>query len=345
MNKILSALVLGVLLFACSNQKKNKIVELTIHHEVLTLDADLFCPSYLKYDNEKIFTYSDCKNIFQVIDLVNSNHVTQFGKTGKGPGEFNFAANFDCYNGEMFIHDNNNNRFYVLNSDSVENIKNATSKRYADLSLFRPRSSVLSNDRIISGGTSENERFAVMDKNGQIVKTFGTFPEEAFIQTKNIKELSMGYETTISNNHKQRKLCAITLFSDLLEIYKENKDSFELEYEHFTFLPRFKKVTAGERWSVVQDDASKYGYVTLSSTPENIYVGINNMSDAENDETEVNGRIKEVLVFDWEGNLHTIYTLDMWVTEIEVNESGTVLYALAEQAETFEPIILKYNLK
>ena len=142
------------------------------------------------------------------------------------------------------------------------------------------------------------------------------------------------FRNKIDYNSDNDRLIVYYDYSDLLDIYDGNFNLLKRVFGPYCFFP---EIIGGESDCRLTPD-SRYSYETGCLSSKYIYLLYNGLTDIEDDESEE--YYTKILSFDYAGNPHKIYTLDIPVFFITVCEETHTIYGLADNPER---CVVKFN--
>jgi hypothetical protein len=151
--------------------------------------------------------------------------------------------------------------------------------------------------------------------------------------------LQHAYRGTLKADPARERLVFANRHAGFLEVFTVDGEPLRRIDGPFEFDPVFE-VRAGERGpSMASGDRLRFGYVDVATTDERIYALFSGRTRAGHRGDAVYGR--SVHVFDWEGTLHAVLSLDTDAMAIAVDSHRDRLLAVRHMPT---PAVLAYDL-
>ncbi|MFL5386718.1 MAG: BF3164 family lipoprotein [Longimicrobiaceae bacterium] len=282
-------------------------------------------------------------SLVKVIQIGSGRLERAFGRHGEGPGEFDApwsAIVPPADPGAVWIYDLNLRRLTHVALD--EDLKPGRRPGGQLLHLradFTVNSPVLLADgSILSPGFfTDSGRLARFDPSGKLLGVVGTPPRgrrgvpDAVVQH--------AYQST-AGAHPDGSLVALaTRHADGLEIYHADGSPVVSRHGPDGFEPVYTVRQTAQGPTLATGEDLRFGYIDLATTAARIYALYSGKT-----RKEAPGRANfgtYIHVYDWQGRLRAVWTLDAAVLGIAVDPAGRTLYALRHDPE---PAVLAYAL-
>jgi len=303
---------------SCKKEEDIKIVELgkvsQINITKHLINSEFLIPAKLFVFKNKLIVFEDLKeNIFKVINLPELRYNYSFGVSGQGPNEF---MNI----GKESINCSDYLEIFDLNKIKYLNITDSKPVFYKELDLSWLGSDPINNLRKINDSiyfcnnfiTQDNDKeFQEININKRTKTKFGDFPD----WNKKLNE-------PIDKNFEYVKATC----------HNELNKKFVVFYYHYPIFKIFSdknKILKTIRINLPKSKTAKNKLIYFTEpcvTNEYIYVmWINKTKEEVSKNPE--GFSPEMLIFDWEGNLVSHYSLKYPIITFTVSETYKKIYA------------------
>lgn len=341
MRKILSVAIvlISLILLGCGGD--NSCVSKVHYLKGLLLenrDLELLSPDMMKCCGEDILFYSSKSEcVFAIYDLYNDK-VVQFGKIGKGPGEFLSVSSleYNHKNSSIYFLDLISREINTICLDSIYNsnfelntVKINGTGIYINLSLVY-------DSLYIVGGAYQNNRFALINRNGSVVNMIGDYDSVDMPKGKyknfqigvTLQDMIMVYPDSnlfVSNvghcfeifrieNNNINRICT-TRSSEQIPVFVMGKNK----------LAKAKQNIIGFQNGALYKD--RIFYLFDKRSREEAFQNAPGYSNC-------------IKVYKWNGEFEFEILLDHKIKRFDIDRSGN-LYALGINND-FEPVLLKY---
>jgi len=270
--------------------------------------------------------YGDPK--IAVVDPRDGTVRDRFGRSGAGPGEFQFpySARPDRANpAAVWVGDPNQNRFTrlvlrpdgTIDRDSIRTVVPMGDVPFSELDL-------LPDSRFLTSGPHESARFRIYDASGTPVGGLGPPAQAERGEPASIAAASR--EATFILHPSGRYLAEGGLMTGILRIHDlDAPDAARAGAAPFTFEPSYRVGVRGELPSMQPQMDMRYGYLGLAATDSRIFGLFSGRTLGGFGPASGTGRF--IHVFDWEGALLEVLELDEAVAGIAVARDGNALHA------------------
>ena len=229
-------------------------------------------PTKLQLDEEKnIYVMDFRQNCILKFDST-GNFIQKIGKAGRGPGELNFASEFNYVNSKLFIYDSQNGRFQIL--DKSGNYLTSFKVFNTIISFFtNPLDervyAVLASD-VNTFLPFEPALFTIISPTGEVKKGFG----EYLFSDKNITS----YLSDCFIRYYNNKIYVLYKYYSILQIYSlsgELSNQFELNAPDY-----LKNIEPNYKWERLQKNQTGYSvrflFTSFEVNQKGIFVGLLN---------------------------------------------------------------------
>lgn len=240
------------------------------------------------------------QNLFTIVETTGKKSISRWGVSGQGPNEYLMVGpGFTIVDSTLIFWDMANreiNRVKIADILKMDGSHNVIKEKYPISADFRPRDFIFINGLKISTGSYKSGRFGILDQKNNIIPDVTPAP---FSHDK-IRGIEAGslFQIKIKGSTSQSKFVAITLSSDIFEIFRVTSAGIEREYiSPFKHIPQ--TVPRGSRNSI-DFNKSIAGIIDLSVTDSLIYLVYQLQKAAEASKNDY--LFNEIYVFDWKGN-------------------------------------------
>ena len=342
--RLIYVLIIGLILSACSQNKKELSTEFSKKASLAIIDSinleihDILNPYEVQYkDSFLIFRNIRGEREIQLLDLrTGASYTHKVIGQGKGemsayvlintsePHSFRFV---DYHKGDVYEIDLN----CVRKEGLVEHTLVATLPVKDEIRILSFEETA---DYVYGTGLLPNNRFWVYDKQTKIVSKKADYPSIEQANALDSIQRSILFVSTQMAAHKDR-LVAMLVNSGLVDFYERSRDgSLLLKREHCYFFPQFQ-VLNGISIGYSRDDIR--GFSDMTSDEDYVYLLYSSKTVEESGEDAYN--CEDLYVYDWDGNPVRHYMLSQPLYSISVGNG--CLYGLSR---TEEPKVYIYSL-
>lgn len=287
--------------------------------------------SLVRVVDKYLFISSLADNSYiQVFDKNTGKYMKSLAHKGNGPGEFLFhVLSFDSIQDTLYLSCNyNESPLFIYKTEdfvgggqmlgSVQ-IKGG-SRSYKHIYPLR--------DGFLSAPLAQGLRFALHNREGEIVYKYHTFPSLGTDVDTNILWKAFQMRTDIAVKPDRKRFAAATFLGAALEIYSTENNRIELLKEVKMFPP--KLLLRKERGSSIIHPDCMIGMWNVVTTDEYIYVVFlgKKMKDYDNDLLA-----DHIYVFNWEGKPVKSYRVPCKVSFFDVDEESDRIYITTKNEE------------
>jgi hypothetical protein len=261
-----------------------------------------------------------------------------FGGKGEGPREFESAWSIDVIDpsGEFMVLDLALQRvtWVDLEADFEDGVW------VGDRSLRLKAETMLMEtswtpDGMLGLGFFRQGRLGHLDRQGALLRTTGPTPMDGREVPPEVRQ--QAYQSKLKPNPSRTRFAVATRFADRLEIYDAAGTLVAEGARPYEFEPVYGAERSGRTTSMTSGDQTRFGYLDLATTDDRIYALFSGRTRAEGRANYGN----TLHVFDWDGRLVDVLTLDEYVIALAVEPSGGTLYGIRH--DPF-PAILEFTL-
>lgn len=318
-----------------------------IKGEIIPMEIPLLAPRSIYIIEDKLF----------VIDKYDGRHLTQISlndyscqrmlNVGNGSNEYirieNLHFDSDCRH--IKIYDSVKRIISTYRYDTASLMSDETIVDVADamtLSNVGGYSLAMYGDSYIANGTFNEAMFAFLDREMNVLQTFGTFPGDNDGIGK--PDFFLKNQTFICADERNRSFVAAGVYNDWLAFYQNEGGSFNLVKEYFANDSNL--TTASESSDGITHFASQEnsdtmrGYRALYPTDKFIYAlywGI------RTDEIADSANRCYIMKFTHDGQYQEGYVLQGLLRSFVVDEENRNLYAITF-SQTEDEMLVKYEL-
>jgi hypothetical protein len=276
-----------------------------------------------------------------VLDAASGIHVASFGRSGKGPGEFEWPRAVESAGSgshSFWVFDAALSRLTLVEPDIWAS---QPSSERITLSVRGPAQVTnvirIGENRLLGAGFFSDGRLGHFDGKGDYTGASGPLPVSATEAPPGV--LQHAYRGVLKSNPARTRLVFANRHAGFLEIYGSDGEPLRRIDGPYEFEPSFT-VRLGEQGpGLATGDDLRFGYVDVATTNDRIYALFSGRTRTGHPEDAVYGQT--VHVFDWDGTFVSILHLDADVMAIAVDEVRTRLLAVRHVPA---PAVLSYDL-
>lgn len=287
------------------------------------------------------------KNKIFLFNRKNKKLMAKLGREGKGPGEFLspwyiFTAKRDTK--RFCIYDGQLRRISCYNLKNV--LKKSDDKPLFSLTLsgntgipLRLNSFPKAKKFIVTGIFSNAHRYMVINSSGDIIKKSKAIPYSR-INDVPLNISQQAFTVFPVSNYKGTKIAFAYVYKNTLAIYsKEGKLLNQTMGPGKYFSPKFLTAKTPYGPTFAQNGETKVAYVDLNSSKNHIYA----LHSGRPRKSGVAGLSQTLYVYNWNGELNSIFHLDRNVLDCAVTLTEEVLYCIDKNVNNY-PAIVEYKL-
>ena len=262
---------------------------------------------------------------------------------GNGPDEFINTRNiyYNPIHKNLFIYDSQQKRAVSYKVSREDIIVGKDSSHMVILNKIDGHEMTPLNDGYITNGVFSGKPFARLDKDGNLINTFGSFPVDSSEITDPIA-FFLVYQNMIITNPQGTRLVAASYLSDWLSFYNL-ADGDRLIKEYFTYPPKVTTKQADKTTtSVVMDDETKSTFTCLAATEEYFYALYDGRTEKELRDNKFESKF--ILKFNWDGDFVEGYKVNDRLSCFSVTNDDSRILGIV-YSDDGEPSIMEYRIK
>lgn len=261
---------------------------------------------------------------------------------GIGPDEFIHLANISCTNEEISLWDVGKLTLTFMKVDP-ENISSPILQQIKikeDTTLLSAFQVIpLQKDYFVATGIIKNHRFALLDKNGNILNLFGDYPK-GYRQNNTCIENGSIYQSLLSFQKDKKVLAAACGIGESIMFYDmEDKNNPHLIKE-FTFDHPQYELTGNKEQPITFFSSSKNGIIDMK--PSSDYCICLFSGKTRTDSNNYGG--DKILLFDWNGNPAKLISLAQEYNNLAVDEVKKRIILFGTNPNTGDYIVNEIKL-
>ena len=276
-----------------------------------------------------------------VLDAAGGTYVASFGRSGEGPGEFEWPRAVEPVGSGsdgFWVFDAALSRLTLVEPDLWAS---QPSSERVTLSVRGPAQVTnvirIGENRLVAAGFFSDGRLGHFDGTGDYTGASGPLPVSATEAPPGV--LQHAYRGVLKSDPARTRLVLANRHAGFLEVYGADGESLRRIDGPFEFEPSFT-VRMGERGpGLATGDDLRFGYVDVATTKNLIYALFSGRTRAGHPEDAVYGQA--VHVFDWGGELVSVLQLDADAMAIAVDEERSRLLTVRHLPT---PAVLTYDL-
>lgn len=279
-------------------------------------------------DETIILLTSGNEYAFSLIDTHSGKLKAQWGKTGRGPGEYlSIGPGFTMHDQKLVFVDAMKNELNEVPLNVIAEGRDVEPVRtpYPYTAAFRSQYVVpVGNRKIVLGALAEG-RFGVLDSANRIVECPFDYPF-----TTPIEGIFRGtvYQSQIEKNEKLDRFVIMLLTSGIFEIYEVAQNKVERVYLHSSSqIPQLKeKPRSGNRYTIDYEQSAA-GFMKMAVSDE--LICFTHSSRPYSVEAQEGKYATEIQGFDWDGNRVVKYVLPFAINNFCLDD--TYIYGTAQR--------------
>ncbi len=273
--------------------------------------------------------------------------VAKLGREGRGPGEYLSPW-------YIFTSKRGTKRFCIydgiLRRISCYNLKNVLkkpdNKPILSFTLsgetgipLRLNSFPKAKKFIVTGIFSKPHRYMVIDSSGDIIKKSKAIPFSG-VHDVPLNISQQAFTVFPVSNYKGTKIAFAYVYKNALAIYSnEGKLLTQVKGPGKSFSPKFLTAETPYGPTFAQNGETEVAYVDLNTSKNHIYA----LHSGRPRKSGVAGLSRTLYVYNWNGELNSIFHLDRNVLDCTVSLTGEALYCIDKNVNNY-PAIVEYNL-
>lgn len=355
MKKLISLIVLLVILSVYAFTKASYEVKYSeivfpktevLKGNVVPLDSALFRHPYRLRVNKGWVVIEDLHGVdhfFHLFTYPDFRYLSSFGQRGQGPEEMMTVD--DCrWRGNSFWGlDNIKSELVRWDFDETKTQMIRSERVKLDKATFRAFDFVFyQNNSVLIPNFSGDTRFCQVDKNGKLIKKWGTIPTDDKNGLEKIPNVfGQGWSSMIDYSSESGTLVAVTQYGEVMEIWNTKNNVYQILKGKLGD-PKFE--VSQQKYAI---PAGVRGANDIQVTDRAIYVLFRGVSIKEDMLAFQKGKPlpeggRTVRVFTLDGKPLKQYKLDHSVSGIWVDEQAGKMWALDVNSD--EPLV-EYRLK
>lgn len=336
---VLAMVILALCCFGCTQAKKGAVFPKTENVKVnLTGDKSIIGGpiEILKYNDILLINDFQNDSMIWIFDVSKNRMIKRSAGKGKGPNEFKGPLQIVFIDTVLMVQDRSQFKFqkFYINPTSLTFTNIGSLVRIpTDIDRLYP----LDTDSYIASGRFEEGRYAMLNRDGKIVRFFGKYPDfkEGEERIPNFPKF-MFHQSMFTYNSDRKKLASIT--AHVLDIIDFSKNQPEEEkrillsgYDYMYEASNGGAFAAGT-------ENTEIGVTYVCSTSQYIYAIYN--PNVENDPDKKAGN-NQIWVFDWNGNPIKKIQPDHQVLSMCVEKNNQTVYCMVYAPE---PMIASFKI-
>ena len=320
---------------------KNKSNEQT---KISQIKTDSVRNPYIMNYHNGMLVFGDIfqSKFISIFDGYNGDFLGDFASQGVGPDEFVHIGNISCINDKISLWDAGKSTLTFAGIDhnnilspTFQNIK--IKEDTTLLSVFQVIP--LQEDLFVATGIIKNHRFALLDKNGNILKRFGNYPKDYKPNNTDIENGAI-YQCLLTSQNEKKVFAAACGIGESIMFYDINNKNNPHLIREFTFDHPQYDLTGDNEQPVIFSKDSKNGFIDIKSSSNyciclfsgEVRTGVNDYGG------------NKILIFDWKGNPIKLIVLEQQYTNLAIDEENKRILLLGTSSETKDYIISEIEL-
>lgn len=262
---------------------------------------------------------------------------------GNGPDEFINTRNtyYNPIHKNLFIYDSQQRRAVSYKVSREDIIVDKDSSHMVILNKIDGHEMTPLNDGYITNGVFSGKPFARLDRDGNLINTFGSFPVDSSEITDSIA-FFLVYQNMIITNPEGTRLVAASYLSDWLSFYALDDDC-KLIKQYYTYPPDVStKQSNPSTTSVVVTDETVSTYTCLAATEKYFYALFDGRTEKEIKDKRFEA--KYILKFNWNGEFIEGFKVTDRMSNFSVTNDDSRILGIV-YSDDDEPSIMEYSIK
>lgn len=296
----------------------------TLRGETVLDSTQVMYPKSLHISGKRLFVLEHAPPpAIRVFDTANWEEKLVFGGRGSGPGEFQNAFRFvPSLSGDIWVFDRGLRRLSRVFTNSVEGLL-APDTLTVRLDFAEPVLDFawISDTTLLAQGLFRDERFGLLSSSGELLSEIGGVPPgDVRMSARARNQFQWGWLAAHPKGekfvHLRTRAGQVSIFDSDGQLLSAAKTPFDFECGYvYEVEGGVLVVTSDQRTGYVDVDVTDRRIIALFSGRPYIGYGVNMYHGLY------------VHEFDWSGELHRVFRLELPADNIAVDESGTILYA------------------
>ena len=335
-------------LYSCKTEEPSKLSEVfklekKLVGEALNFEKTFGNPNQVILDDSLLLLKDrDSEYLISILDPKGERFLGRLCKIGKGPEEFNLPVEISVnnINQTLSIYERSIQRLSHLDISSKEINNIHIQKRISFANDLGYTGFVRKlSDSLYIGVGQFSKRYALFDKNGELLKTTQDYPSYDGINISD--ELSyIAYQNILEVNTSNRRVAAASIYCDNIEFFKLEEENLILTKRYGFLKPDFVDKSNNSHRVLHPSDTNIMGFLDIKSDENFVYCLYSGRS-IKGFETMARARKGEdIFVFDWKGNPITRYSLNKEIIAFAVDSEKRIFYGISH---TPEPVIIKFE--
>lgn len=312
-NLLFIYLLLWGCLLSCSSGPKKSAKEVPfsyfsevypIKHKVLNITPDkLPSPgSMILYEDEEFLIKDNFKGDSFVDKIYyNKDSIVSIARSGQGPNEFLWLKTFQKEpDGTLLAYDAQTRKIHNLSLSGK--IQSTQEVDYSLFNVIRIDTFFISSLFDYKEDSKANQRYALLDRQGQIIRSFGDFPNDGIEVPNSLK--TFAYQGTMIGNQRNRRMAFATRNGVILDIFEIGKDSVRTIIQRHDINAKYKDINIPNAFGVEHADDDLFGSLDMTATDNFIYILYSGKYWERKTEESLEKalRARHIFVYDWDGN-------------------------------------------
>ncbi len=147
-----------------------------------------------------------------------------------------------------------------------------------------------------------NERYTLLDRQGQVIRTFGDFPNDGIELSNALKMFA--YQGSMAGNRQNGRIAFATRNGVILDIYEIGKDSIRPIALRHEIYAKYKDINIPGGFGTSHEKDDIFGSLDMKTTNNFIYILYSGKYWNKKTEGGLEDvlRTRHILIYDWEGN-------------------------------------------
>lgn len=293
----------------------------------------------LAADSQLVYVGNDDSDTpLLIFDAKSGALLAHLGREGDGPGEYRYVSSIqplaDGQGGRqrgVLIFDGaarRLTRFHLLDPGTAKVDSPITATINAG--GYITGLAVLPDSSLIGPGLFTSHRLARLRLDGTLIELIGPTPDNP--HDLPVPVLEHVYQSTLAARPDGSRIALATRFMNHIELYDANGSLQRVVNGPISVAPVFEVAMAGGAPTMASDEDLRFGYTGIAAGQRYIFALFSGRRRGDYAPSEAT-YADELHVFDWDGNLVRIITLDRALSHIAISPDEHALYGIAYEPE------------
>ena len=288
------------------------------------------------YKDILIFGNIHYENFISFINNEKGNLLGEYASRGIGPNEFIHLGNISVIDNKVSLWDTGKSSISLANIEDDNSLSDFHhTKIQSDTTLVAAFQVIpINNNKFIAAGIVKQNRFALLNDKGEVIKTFGQYPQGYDIQNTD-SENGFIYQGKLIFNKEKNILVSACGMGEIISFYKITDEKEPVLIKEYAFKhPIYQKTGEGNQPVAFKFD-NIMGFIDVKMSTK--YCVCLYSGEKRTDPYGYGGN--KILLFDWDGNPIKMYSLKNTYTNMAIDQIGNRIILLGTDSNTGDYIL------